>query len=247
VLALLLLGLGLVVAKLAERGALALVRRLARVVGSVMRGASPVSAEAESLARTLGRLAYWLVVVVSVLAASELLRFPFALAWWNRWGTHLPRVLGAVVIVAAGSVGARVARHVVVTAAGSAGIGGASRLGRAAYVVVLFGTWLLAAEQLGLEVSFLKDAILIAIAALLGSASLAFGLGGGRVVTSILRAHFVHKLYRVGQRVQVDGVEGQISRITPLAIVVDDGEGQVVVPARRLASGTFRILGGTRG
>lgn len=243
--AILVLCVGLLLAKLTERAANAVGERLARLVGGVAQGARASVAQDSWVKRTPGRIAYWLVVVLTVLGVSEVLQLPFVGAWLERWGAYLPRALAAVAIVAIGSAGARVARHLVSGAATSAGVAGAARLGRVARVLVLFGTWLLAVEQLGLEITFLKDLLLVAVAALMGSAALAFGLGGGRVVTQVLEAHFVHKLYRVGQRVEIDGVEGHVVRITPLAILVDDGEAQVAIPTRELARNRFRILTGT--
>jgi hypothetical protein len=183
-------------------------------------------------------------VVFSVAAAAELASLSLATVWLNRWVAYLPRVVAAVAIVALGGVAARVVRHFVVSAASSAAAVDSTRLGRVAQLAVLSASWLLAVEQLGIEISFLKNVILIAIAALLGAGALAFGRGGGRVVGAILNAHFVHKLYRVGQRVRIDGVEGNIARITPTALVVDDGESLVVIPAQRLSEAPFRILSG---
>jgi hypothetical protein len=244
--ALLLFAAGLVMAKLAERLTSAVSRRIARVVRSASHAPDAAGAGRGWAGRTPARVAYWLVLVLTALFITQVLELPVIGSWVERWGTHLPRGLAAIAIVAVGSAGARVARHLVTGAAASAGMAGAARLGRVTYILVVFGTWLLAVEQLGLEIRFLKDVLLVAIGAVLGSAALAFGLGAARVVTHVLEAHFVHKLYRVGQEVEFDGVRGYIVRITPLAILVDDGEAQVAIPARQLSRQRFRILTGAR-
>lgn len=51
-------------------------------------------------------------------------------------------------------------------------------------------------------------------------------LGAGR---------YAARLYRIGQPVRIDGIEGTVVQLTPTAVVVDTGEGRAVVPAARFA------------
>jgi small-conductance mechanosensitive channel len=69
---------------------------------------------------------------------------------------------------------------------------------------------------------------------LLGAA-LAFGFGGRDLVANILSAHYVHRIYQVGQVVRIDGIEGRIVRITETSVILECAEGDVSVPARTFA------------
>jgi hypothetical protein len=50
-----------------------------------------------------------------------------------------------------------------------------------------------------------------------------------------LSAHYVHRLYQVGQVVRIDGIEGRIVRITETSVIMECEEGDVSVPARTFA------------
>jgi small-conductance mechanosensitive channel len=234
VVAVLILLVGLVAAVVFGRLARRLVARSARWIGSLQPGAMALP-HFDRVEKAVGRAVYWLVVVCAVMAATETLGLPVVTAWLSGVATFLPRVAVAILIIALGTVAARVTRHVVASTAGAANVTSADRLGRVTEMTLLVGTALVAIEQLGIEISFLKATLLILMAGLLLGAALAFGFGGRDLVANILSAHYVQRLYQVGQVVQIDGVEGRIVRIAETSVILECPEGDVSIPARRFA------------
>jgi hypothetical protein len=234
VVAVLILLVGLVAGAVFGRLARRMVARSARWIGSLQPGAMSLP-HFDRVEKAVGRAVYWLVVVCAVMAATETLGLPVVTAWLSGVATFLPRVAVAILIVALGTVAARVTRHLVTSTAGAANVTSAERLGRVTELALLLGTALVAIEQLGIEISFLKATLLILMAGLLLGGALAFGFGGRDLVANILSAHYVHRLYQVGQVVQIDGVEGRIVRIAETSVILECPEGDVSIPARRFA------------
>lgn len=232
--------LGIFTAAIGQRMAEGLTRRAAGVLARWNRGSS--GADTESLAKSIGRTVYWFIVVLAIMAATESAQLPVVTTWLSRVASFLPRIAVAIVIVAFGSIAARVARHVVTGAASSASFPASARLGRMAHVALLVCTWLVAVEQVGIEVSFLKTTLLILLGAALGGAAIAFGIGGGRAVGDIITTHFLQKVYQVGQVLRTDAVEGRIVRFTETAVVIDGPDGEVVIPARQIADNRSTIV-----
>ena len=241
VVAMLILLVGLVLATILGRLARRLVARSANWIGSLQPGAMTVP-HLERVQQGVGRAVYWLVVVCAVMAATETLGLPVVTAWLSGVATFLPRVAVAILIVALGTVAARVARHIVSSAAGSVNVTSAERLGRVTEMVLLLGTALVAIEQLGIDISFLKATLLILLGGMLLGAALAFGFGGRDLVANILSAHYVHRLYQVGQVVRVDGVEGRIVRITETSVILECAEGDVAIPARTFSDARSTLI-----
>jgi len=234
IIAALILLIGLIAAAILGRLARRLVARSARWLGSLQPGAMSVP-HFDRVEKAVGGAVYWLVVVCSVMAATETLGLPVVSAWLSGVATFLPRVAVAIVIVALGTVAARVTRHVVTSTASGANVSSAERLGRVTELSLLLGTVLVAIEQLGIEISFLKATLLILFGGVLLGASLAFGFGGRDLVANILSAHYVHRLYQVGQVVRIDGVEGRIVQIAETSVILECAEGDVSIPARVFA------------
>jgi hypothetical protein len=234
IIAALILLIGLIAAAILGRLARRLVAKSARWLGSLQPGAMSVP-HFDRVEKAVGGAVYWLVVVCSVMAATETLGLPVVTAWLSGVATFLPRVAVAIVIVALGTVAARITRHVVTSTANGANVSSAERLGRVTELSLLLGTALVAIEQLGIEISFLKATLLILFAGVLLGASLAFGFGGRDLVANILSAHYVHRLYQVGQVVRIDGVEGRIVQIAETSVILECAEGDVSIPARVFA------------
>jgi hypothetical protein len=220
IIAAMILLIGLIAAAVLGRLARRLVAKSARWLGSLQPGAMSVP-HFDRVEKAVGGAVYWLVVVCS--------------AWLSGVATFLPRVAVAIVIVALGTVAARITRHVVTSTASGANVSSAERLGRVTELALLLGTALVAIEQLGIEISFLKATLLILFGGVLLGASLAFGFGGRDLVANILSAHYVHRLYQVGQVVRIDGVEGRIVKIAETSVILECAEGDVSIPARIFA------------
>jgi hypothetical protein len=234
VVAALILIVGLIAAAILGRLARKLVARSASWLGSLQPGVVSVP-HFDRVEAAVGRAVYWLVVVCAVMAATETMGLPVVTAWLSGVATFLPRVAVAIMIVALGTVAARVTRHVVISTANAANVAMADRLGRVTEMALLLGTALVAIEQLGIEISFLKATLLILLGGMLLGAALAFGFGGRDLVANILSAHYVHRLYQVGQIVRIDGIEGRIVRLTETSVILECAEGDVSVPARTFA------------
>jgi hypothetical protein len=187
--------------------------------------------DSKRVERAVGRTVFWIVLLLAVMAATETLELPVVTAWLSGVATFLPRVAVAIFIAALGVVAARIARQVVTGAASSASVAGGDRLGRLTQVAILIGTGLVAVEQVGIEVSFLKTTLLLVLGSLLAGAALAFGLGGRHLVANILSAHYVQKLYQVGQTVRIGDSQGRIARITETSVILECNEGDTAVPA----------------
>jgi small-conductance mechanosensitive channel len=232
---------GLIAAALFGRLARRLVAQSARWLGSLQPG-SMTMPHFERVEKAVGRAVYWLVVVCAVMAATETLGLPVVTAWLSGVATFLPKVAVAILIISIGTVAARVTRHLVTSTASAANVSSSERLGRVTELSLLLGTALVAIEQLGIEISFLKATLLLVLGGLLIGAALAFGLGGRDLVANILSAHYVQRLYQVGQTVRIDGVEGRIVRIGETSIILECPEGDVSIPARRFADSSSTLI-----
>jgi small-conductance mechanosensitive channel len=84
-------------------------------------------------------------------------------------------------------------------------------------------------------VGILINIIDIGFAALLFGAALAFGLGAKTAVSNILATFYVRKMYKVGDQVKIDDIQGKIAKIDDTSVVIDTQAGQVIVPAKNFS------------
>jgi small-conductance mechanosensitive channel len=180
----------------------------------------------------IGGIVFWLVFLVFFTAATETLGLPVLATWLSGVSYYLPRILVSALIILAGLFAGNLARDAIAATAGAAGLAYSELLGRGVYVIILLVAIVTGVDQLGIESRFLTLTITVVIAALIGGAALAFGLGSHTTVSNIIAAHYLRQIYRVGQTVRIREVYGRIAEITPTAVIFDAPEGRVLVPAK---------------
>jgi len=83
-----------------------------------------------------------------------------------------------------------------------------------------------------LDVDFLSTLIVVITGTLFAGAALAFSLGARTLVANLLGAQYSRKHCRIGERLKLGDIEGEVVEITQMSIVLDTGNGRAVVPAK---------------
>ena len=229
----LILLLGVILAKVAKSLTNRFLTNLGRLVPDKNIRSRLNPARLSGSAELIGKIVYWFIIFFFITAATEVLGLPVLTSWLGEVVNYLPNLLVAILIIAAGAMGGMILRDIIESAANTAGITYGNILGKAAQYAVLLTSALIAAEQIGIDITLLTGVILIILGALLFGASLAFGLGARESVSNILASHFLQKLYKVGQIVKIDEVCGEIIEITPLAVILKTDKGNACIPAKQ--------------
>jgi hypothetical protein len=154
---------GLLAAIVCKAIAKRLVHRGGRIVAGW--GRSTNAPDTKRIETVVASIVYWGVLLLAIMAATEALGFRVVTGWIGQLASYLPRVVAATLILALGTVLARVAGQLVEKAVESTHAAVARRIGRVTEILLLVAAALVAVEQLGIEVSFLKTTVLILLAA----------------------------------------------------------------------------------
>lgn len=185
---------------------------------------------------------YWVILLFFAAAAVEKLEMAVASNLVSRLAYYLPNFLVGVLLVFAAIVAGTMARSAIVRGGSAAGLPHAPVLARAVEILIVFAGVIVGIDQAGIESTLLNHIATVFVAALLGGVALAFGLGSGPVVRSLINSRYVSSLYEVGQRIRIDGVEGRILEVTRTGVMLDAAEGRVLVPANRFSEQTSVLI-----
>jgi len=195
-----------------------------------------------SFSTLVGDIAFWITLAYGVSAAAEQLGLVTFANWVLGLLGYLPSVLIGVFILFVGYLISNGVRSMILTVSESGGFQQGSSLAQLTSGLILAFALLLGLEQLGLDVAVFADIIVLAAAALFGSAALAFGIGAGDAVRNVIALHYVRKAYRIGQKVRVKGLEGEILEMTQVAVIVETSEGEAWIPARHFLEGVALVV-----
>ena len=244
-----LLGVGLLFAFVARAIVARFVRNVARLMSSRNTGTERVS-QTMSQHRVdilLGRAAFWIVVLLTLMTATRELGVPVVSSWLLEVARFLPRVFLGLVIVFVGFIAGSLCRSAVVRALPASDIVDPQGLGGIVHSVVVGFAMLVAVQQLGVDVGFITTVITIALVGFFAAGALAFGFGGRTTVANILASHYVRELYEVGQTIRIRDLEGRIVRMTPTAVILSTEDGETAVPSQLFVeASSTRVADGGR-
>lgn len=210
-----------------------LVSSLDRLIPSrLLRASLRTVAIGDSASRMLGTVVYWFVILIFLAAASETVGLPLMTAWLSGAARYLPSVLSALVIVFAGVVAGVFLRDVSSSTLAGAGLPNSAALARVLQTVTVLVSVMIAVDQLGVDTALLTALMVTVLGVALLGGALAFGLGARTEVSNILASHYLQKSYRIGNRVRIGDLTGEIIRITNTSVVLESEEGRVAVPAK---------------
>jgi len=189
--ALALVFLGYLLAKLLERGADRLLRRvgLNRILdrGDVL-AAVGRSGTRMNPTRLLSKLVFWLVMFAAILAAAHILGLESVTGVFSTLVSYIPSVIAAVVIILVGIVLGQFVGSLIAASAG--GISGGRALARLGTGGVILLAVFMALQELGIATDIVTTAFAILFGAVALALALAFGLGNRDLAGEITRAWY---------------------------------------------------------
>lgn len=184
-----------------------------------------------SASELVGNIAFWIILLFCLTIATETLGLPVVTTWLSGIALYLPRILAALLICLVGLGGSLLLRDIILSAMGSAGISYGHILAKLSQTAIVLVSVLIAIEHVGIGISVITGILTIIIGAILFGMALAFGLGARTSISNILASHYLQKTYRVGHTIKIENTTGRIIQITPTAVIIENNEGQVHVPA----------------
>jgi hypothetical protein len=180
----------------------------------------------------LGNIAYWVVLLFFVTAATQALGLQTFTAWLARLLDHLPTAAAGLLIMVVGYLLSGFVRELVQATATGLASPQRMALARVAQGGVLVLALLVGADQIGLKVTWLAIFAAVLLISVLGGVALAVSLGARAHVANLIGAHYLRLALRPGQWVRVAGHEGCIVELTATSLVLDTPEGRVLLPGR---------------
>ena len=231
--ALLLLLFGWGIGRLIQALTVRLMKGIDRFSGLIGIGGVGASKQiGESAAVIIGNIVFWIVELIFVTAATNLLGMTMFSGWLDRLVAHLPGILSGILIICAGIVFGNLAKQAVTTAASAMPARQRIVLARAAQMFTLVTLILIGVNQIGVDITLVITIGAVALGAVLGGLAIAFSLGARPLVSNLIGARYLNADYRSGERIRIGGYEGTILEITSVAVILDTESGRVTIPAK---------------
>lgn len=240
--ALLLLGVGWLVAALLRAVARRLVVLLDVVVARIVGQRFASRVRPARSARVVGTIVFWVVLLAFAGAAAQILGLETFSVFLSRVIEYLPALAAGLLIVVAGYIVSRLVADLVLRTRGP--LTPAQRLvaARAAQATILAAALLVGAEQIGIRVTLLAIFVGVVAVAIVGGVVVSISLGARVHVANLIGVRETRQHYALGQRIRVAGFEGRILEFASQAVVLETGEGRVSLPGRMFSENAVELL-----
>ena len=190
----------------------------------------------------ISRVAFWIVLIIFFSVACDILGWSLFSSWMSAIVTHLPNLIAGIAVMLAGIVLGNAARNSIRNAPFSGGVQNMDLVSRSAQVAIIAIALLVSVEQIGININFLTNVILVLTGVIAAGAALAFGLGARDMIANVVGAHAFRKHCRVGEQLEIDGQRGVVIEVTDTAIILDTDAGRMLVPARLFQQQSTRVI-----
>ena len=181
-----------------------------------------------------GTVVFWVVLFFFVTAAAQVLGLQAFSDWLGKLVDYLPTFAAGLLILAAGWLISGFAADLVQATVSRLDAGQRNMLARIVRVAILAGAILVGADQIGIRITFLAIFVGAIAATVGGGVALAVGFGAREHVANLIAAHQFRQAYAPGQTLRIAEHEGRLLEITATSVILEAGEGRVVLPARML-------------
>ncbi len=192
----------------------------------------------KSFSQVLGILGFWIVFLLFLISATETLGLAIVSQALTGLAYFLPKVGLSVVILVVGLFAANFLKEVIGLACTSAGVAQGQVVAQTFYVGMALLVAVTAINELGIDTGLLNNTIILLVAGLIAGAALSFGLGARSAVTNLIAAHYLQPILKVGQKIRVGDLSGEVVSVTPVAVVVQTKDGRAIIPAAKFSETT---------
>lgn len=190
----------------------------------------------ERTADLLSALIFWVVVLMFLTTATKAIGFEVGAQVLGAVLGYIPNVLIAVITVIVGSILARIVKGTVAVWVERSGLAHGAVVGNIVEAILVLFAVIIGVDQLGINTNILVSNINIILGGFVLAFALSFGLGVKDLVGNIVASYYVKQMYKVGSRVKVGNVAGEIKQITNMAVIIKTEQGDVTVPNKEFVT-----------
>jgi hypothetical protein len=194
----------------------------------------------------IGKLAYWMVMLVFLIAISEVIDMPIISEGIAAFMGYLPRLLSALIILVLGIWLATMLKSAVYSATDSIGLSGSRIISNVVYYILFIFVVITAINQTGIDTSLITSNVTLIFGAMLLAFGISYGFASKNIMSNMLSSFYRKEKFTEGMTIRIDDVEGVIKEMDSLSITLDCGDKTVVLPTSLLTEKKVEILAPSR-
>ncbi len=231
--ALVIIAVGIVIAKIVERALRLAFDRLRIDAALEKMGVSDTLRRVGlqgTPGRLLSRMIYFLLVILFVQSVTQAVGLHTISGAIGSFFAYLPNLVAAFAVLLLGTMAAQTAGRGITRSAGESGMEQANLLGKLVSAFILLVVGIMAVSQLRIEIEIVRQVVLVIMTSVGLALALSFGLGTREVTRNLIAGFYARKLFPIGSEIEMHGERGRLAAITSVQTLIEGPERTVAVP-----------------
>lgn len=183
----------------------------------------------------------WFLIMIFVMAGSEMFGLKAVSDGLKSFFAYLPRLITALMIFATGVYLGTIIKKAIQSMFKSLDINGGNLVANIAFYLIVVFLSITALDQAGIDTSIIKNNLTMVIGSVLLAFTIAFGLGAREPVSRLLYGYYSRKNIQIGSTIRIEEIEGIVTAIDNICLILETKEGNVVFPIKDLVDNKLII------
>ena len=193
--------------------------------------------------RLISGTVFWIIFVLLIDVVAKVQGWAMITSSLKEIISYAPLLIGAIIIIMIGRFISKIIRGSFFAILSRSGAKSADMLSNLVYYVLLAITFTIAISHFGVNTAIITTHITIISGSLLFAFAFAFAIASRSLLRNILSSSYSKNMFKVGQRVSIDKIEGEIIQISTVSVVVKSNRKIHVIPATKFMEEVVEIVG----
>lgn len=182
----------------------------------------------------IGKIFYYVFLFIFIWIATDMLRIQALSDLIARGFDYLPILTSALVVFIAGVILADFLKRLVLTATKSLNIPAASMIANLVFYFLFINVAMISLAQAGIQTESIQDNVSIILAGIVAAFAIGYGYASRPLLGNLLAAYYNRNRVNVGDRITMEGVDGEVVKMDNTSFTIDAGDKLVVFPLNKL-------------
>lgn len=198
------------------------------------------------LSSFLAKLVYYLLLLIFIMAATDVLGMPVVSEMVSDLITYLPRLLSALVLFVLGIYLAEFVKNIVLAATNALGIPSGKIISSFIFYLIFLTLTISALAQASIETSLITSNLTVILGGVILAFAIGYGFASRDTMANFLASFYSKNKVKVGDYIQLDGSKGRVIAMDNSSLTLQ-GEGKIIViPLKKLTSDKVEIFSNER-
>jgi small-conductance mechanosensitive channel len=194
------------------------------------------------LSSFLSKLVYWVLMLIFMMAATDVLGMPVVSQMVSDMIAYLPRLLSALVLFVLGIYLAEFVKNIVLAACNSLSIPSAKIIANFIFYLIFLTLTISALAQASIETGLITSNLTVILGGVILAFAIGYGFASKDTMANFLASFYSKNKIKIGDIVSIDGSRGKVIAMDSASVTLQ-GDGKIIViPLKKLTSEKVEIF-----